>query len=269
VIINGKEYDGKTGLLIKKTTIESTPIINKKINIPTPIKAMAQKSIKHGVGLAQKVGRTMDVVCKKKFAHQTSLDKLPKQSVKTANLSSTPQTIKGVSKTKLKLPLSKTIKNKSTPTMQKKIEKKESVKEKPNESIQTKVDKKPMNKKLKIAALVFTSFFIITITGFLIYSFMPSFSVKIASAQAGIDATYPEYYPNDYSLSGPVTYVDDNILINFHSNIDDSKFTIKQSKSSWDSSAVKNLAEIEAGSDVVTTSEKGLTIFDFRLKELN
>jgi len=111
---------------------------------------------------------------------------------------------------------------------------------------------------------VFTiSLVIIFIAGYLTYLNMPSLSVMVASAQAGIDATYPEYRPDGYSLSGPITYSDGQVTINFHGNTGNSKFVIEQSKSSWDSSAVKDKINKDSKGQFVTTEEHGLTIYTY------
>lgn len=105
---------------------------------------------------------------------------------------------------------------------------------------------------------------ILLITGCIVYLNMPSLSVRVASAQAGISAGFPEYHPDGYSVNGPVTYSDGQVTINFKSNTSESKFIIKQVKSSWDSSAVRNMVNKEAKGEFITTTEKGLTIFTYR-----
>lgn len=107
------------------------------------------------------------------------------------------------------------------------------------------------------------SFIFILIAGYFTYLNMPSLSVKIASAQAGINASYPEYRPDGYSLSGPITYNEGEVAINFHANTGSSKFAIKQSKSSWDSTAVKNKVDKESKGQYITTEERGLTIYTY------
>lgn len=111
-------------------------------------------------------------------------------------------------------------------------------------------------------AFTFGAIFIV-IVGYFTYLSMPSISVRIANAQAGINATFPEYQPDGYSLSGPITYSDSEITIKFHSNTGNGKFEIKQSKSSWDSSAVKNKVDKDSKGQFITTEEKGLTIYTY------
>lgn len=111
---------------------------------------------------------------------------------------------------------------------------------------------------------IFTiSLILIAIIGYISYINTPNLSVMIASAQAGIDATYPEYHPDGYKLSGPVTYSDGQVTINFRGNTGSSKFVIRQAKSSWDSSAVKDMVDKESKGQFVTTEERGLTIYTY------
>lgn len=115
-------------------------------------------------------------------------------------------------------------------------------------------------KKINILSV---SVVLVIIAGFLVYFYMPFFSVNIASAQAGINATYPEYKPDGYSLNGPVSYSNGEVTISFSANTGGSKFIIKQSKSSWDSSAVKDKVNKDSKGEFTTTEEKGLTIYTY------
>lgn len=261
VIVNGKKYDGKTGLLIKKHAIPLAPVANKQKANLKPIKSMAQKSIKSSVALAQKVGRSMDIVRKKNSINHTPPEKTQEQTTNSPAISSGKQPTKVTAKARVK---SKSFSPKPAITKHKKTDKKETVKEKPKKAEAPKPEKTPMKKSLKVAIVSSVSFLVVISTAYLIYLFMPSLSVRVASAQAGINATYPEYRPDGYSPSGPVSYKDDAVTIDFHSKNDSSKFTIKQSKSSWDSSAVKAKAEQDASGEVTTTSERGLTIFTYK-----
>lgn len=112
-------------------------------------------------------------------------------------------------------------------------------------------------------ASIIISTVLLLIIGYFIYINMPVLSVRVASAQAGINATFPEYHPDGYSLSGPVSYSDGEVTINFRSNTNNSKFVINQSRSSWDSTAVKNQIAKDSNNSFVTTSERGLTIYTY------
>ncbi|MFZ1301077.1 MAG: DUF4367 domain-containing protein, partial [Candidatus Microsaccharimonas sp.] len=99
---------------------------------------------------------------------------------------------------------------------------------------------------------------------FAVYRFIPSVSVGIASAQAGVKASYPEYVPDGYSLNHPVTYSDGEVALKFKSNSNDNSYTITQTRSSWDSSAVlDNVVRPAAGENYITTKERGLTVYSY------
>ena len=98
-----------------------------------------------------------------------------------------------------------------------------------------------------------------------VYRFVPSVSVGIASAQAGVKAQYPEYVPDGYTLSHPVTFSDGEVSLNFKSNGNkENNYTITQTRSSWDSSAVlDNVVRQAAGENYITTKERGLTVYSY------
>lgn len=114
------------------------------------------------------------------------------------------------------------------------------------------------------AFLILVSICLLVVIGYYIYLNMPILSVRVASAQAGISATFPEYHPDGYNLNGPVSYGDGEVTISFKSNTNSSTFVIKQMKSSWDSSAVKDQVDKDSNGAVVnTTTERGLTLYTY------
>jgi hypothetical protein len=100
--------------------------------------------------------------------------------------------------------------------------------------------------------------------GYFTYLNMPNLSVRVAAAQAGVDAKYPEYRPDGYGLSGAVAYGQGEVNMKFTSNGGPQDFTLSQKKSSWDSSAVlDNYVKEKAGENYITYSERGLTIYTY------
>lgn len=96
------------------------------------------------------------------------------------------------------------------------------------------------------------------------YLNMPNWSVRVAAGQAGINATYPEYRPDGYSLDGPVGFNDGQVTIDFVANTGSSKFSLNQSKSSLDSSAVlDSIVRKKVGDKYITNQERGLTIYTY------
>lgn len=120
------------------------------------------------------------------------------------------------------------------------------------------------NRHPRALTIISISIVIAVLGAYVTYVNMPGLSVRVAAAQAGIKATYPEYRPDGYSLNGPVTFSDGQVTINFVANTGTSKFTIKQSKSSYDSPAVlDNVVRKSAGDKYITNQEQGLTIYTY------
>ena len=102
------------------------------------------------------------------------------------------------------------------------------------------------------------------IAGYLTYINMPNLSVRVAAAQAGIDANYPNYRPDGYALNGPVTYTDGRVSMNFKANAGSQNFSVNQSKSGWDSDAVlDNYVTPRATNGYIPYTERGLTIYTY------
>lgn len=105
---------------------------------------------------------------------------------------------------------------------------------------------------------------LVLVAGYFTYLNMPNLSVRVAAAQAGIDASYPGYRPSGYSLNGPVAYNHGQVSMIFGANGGPDKFELVQAKSGWDSSAVlDNYVQPKAGSDYITSRDSGLTIYTF------
>ena len=119
--------------------------------------------------------------------------------------------------------------------------------------------------KHRLAGIVFGCFALVLFGGYLTYLNVPNLSVRVAAAQAGIDASYPGYQPDGYRLNGPVAYSDGQVQMQFAANTGTNDFTLKQSKSSWDSSALlENYVREKAGDDYTTSQEKGITIYSYK-----
>lgn len=124
--------------------------------------------------------------------------------------------------------------------------------------------KSKLRPRQRIVAVLSATFAVVLLGGYFTYLNMPSLSVRVAAAQAGIDANYPNYRPDGYALNGPVTYSSGRVSMNFKANGGSSAFTIAQSKSGWDSSALlDNYVSPRAGSNYVPYTEQGLTIYTY------
>ena len=103
----------------------------------------------------------------------------------------------------------------------------------------------------------------LVIIGCLILFYLPTVSLHIAGARANIDASYPEYHPDGYKFKGPVSFKSGQVSITFTANTGNTKFTINQTKSSWDSSAVRDMVNIDSKGEFIATEEKGLTVYTY------
>jgi hypothetical protein len=116
----------------------------------------------------------------------------------------------------------------------------------------------------RMLSVASASLALLLLGGYFTYLNMPSLSVRVAAAQAGVNASYPSYHPDGYSLNGPVAYTQGEVKMKFASNAGPQNFTVSQSKTSWDSSAVlDNYIKGKAGDNYITYDEHGLTIYTF------
>jgi len=123
---------------------------------------------------------------------------------------------------------------------------------------------KRVKKHPRFLSIALASLALLLLGGYFTYLNMPSLSVRVAAAQAGVNASYPEYRPDGYSLNGPVAYTQGEVSMKFASNGGPQNFTVSQAKSNWDSSAVlDNYVKEKAGDSYITYNERGLTIYTF------
>lgn len=123
---------------------------------------------------------------------------------------------------------------------------------------------KRTKKHPRLFSIASASLALLLLGGYFTYLNMPSLSVRVAAAQAGVNANYPEYRPDGYSLNGPVAYTQGEVSMKFASNGGPQNFTVSQAKSNWDSSAVlDNYVKQKAGDSYITYNERGLTIYTF------
>ena len=106
-----------------------------------------------------------------------------------------------------------------------------------------------------------TSAACVGVLGYFVSLNLPSISVRVAAMQTGIEASYPNYIPRGYQLSGVSTGDSGAINITFTGE-NNASFALVEEKSSWDSAALEsNYAKPEWGEDYTTVREQGVTIF--------
>ncbi|OIP85817.1 hypothetical protein AUK57_03105 [Candidatus Saccharibacteria bacterium CG2_30_41_52] len=280
VTINGQKFDGVSGLPIGKPALNGPAIAHTIANASdihsitqkskTLYRSATQKPASHTAPMLRKVGRSMDIARNKNVAHFAPLKIAQPETQIASRLATKQQPDIGPSRH----PLAAKVDNMRMVQQQKpvaakpsKIIKEEAIAEAFNklaehqtiENKKTKHRSKQLNTFLLIVSVV-----LLVAIGYFIYLNIPILSVRVAGAQAGISATFPEYHPDGFSLNGPVSYSDGEVTISFKSNSNNSKFVIKQIRSSWDSSAVKNQVSKDSNGAVVnTTTERGLTLYTY------
>lgn len=275
VTINGRIYDAVTGLPLEKKAVK--PALK-----PSPAKTPADKRASHVEATAVHASPQRSQTLHRRAAKKPGLAKRPKpgqhmdisRSSKVARFA--PHPVAAEIKKQASTP---DLKPKTHPLAYKALARtakpaavlsSKQVKEAAISAALAKPSPKPVKeKRFKLGwsrkFTIITACFIILILGAaLTYFNMPSLSVSFASAQAGINATYPEYRPDGYHLDQPVTFSDGEVTLKFASNSADNGFVITQTRSSWDSSAVlDNVVKKATGDNYVTTQERGLTIYSY------
>lgn len=120
--------------------------------------------------------------------------------------------------------------------------------------------------RTKMASLVFGSLALVMLGGYMTYLNAPNLSVRIAAAQAGIDASYPNYHPDGYSLHGPVAFNSGEVSMTFVANANkEVSYLVQQSKSDWDSMALlENYVKGQSNGDYATSQLNGKTIYTYK-----
>ena len=121
--------------------------------------------------------------------------------------------------------------------------------------------KKARRKPSRHLSVASAALALVLLGGYFTYLNMPSLSVRVAAAQAGVEATYPSYRPAGYRLDGPVAYSEGEVSMKFASNSGPQNYTISQKKMNWDSSAVEQDVSDKTGGSYTTSTSGGLTIY--------
>jgi hypothetical protein len=118
-----------------------------------------------------------------------------------------------------------------------------------------KAERKASRTRRRFAAptIVTAALAVLILGGYFTYVSMPSISVRVAAARAGVDAHAP-YTPNGYSIDGPVAYAPGSVTINFKSNGGGNGYSLIQQNNTWGDGVVldslvenSDYAKLEAG----------------------
>ncbi|CAN5391911.1 hypothetical protein BH10PAT4_BH10PAT4_1450 [soil metagenome] len=271
VTINGQQYDSITGLPVaggssEARTKRTTPAASIHASLQrskTLVRRVTKKPLPISGHKPKHPGQTMDIARSSKIVrfapHPVSQPMPTVVSKPDLRVASHPM-------------LTKAKKHHAMKTAAKQPPVSKSSQDIKNEAIAAALAKPPVKQARKrfyqrhprAITIVSLSVVIALLAGYFTYVNLPSFSVRVAAASAGIDATFPEYRPDGYGLSGGPQWSDGQVTLNFVANTGTSKFTIKQVRSSWDSPAVlDNIVRKKVGENYITNQEKGLTIYTY------
>lgn len=274
VTINGQSYDARTGLRIVKP-VAKKPGANQKPASADIIHSSTQRSQtlnrlvtkkptpKNPPTRPKSIGRSMDIARSTKITRFAPhpIPKPPKPAAKSDDIAPTKHPIAAkVAKARQAAPKSITS---STPKSSKEI-KEQAIEEAINRPKPKQAKKKSFfSRHPKSINIISLGVVLLVIAGYLTYINLPSLSVRIAAIQANVDATYPGYHPDGYSTDGPARYSEGEVTINFKANTGDKRFTIKQTKSTLDSTAVREQVNQASKGAFSATETNGLTIFTY------
>ena len=279
VTINGVIYDVQTGMPIKKAPVTATHFTTTDSQHSQHVHHTTQKSTTLNRTTVKKTAPAPI----KHAAHATTTQKSPAISRFAPHPTGVKQTVKkparhmdigpvahplAVSAHK-KMQAAKQAPAAVAPTSTVKpshIIKKEVISEAldkaPHHNAPAKRVKQP-RKHSRHLSIASASLALMMLAGYFTYLNMPNLSVRVAAAQAGFNATYPGYHPDGYRV-GKVAYTDGQVGIQYLANGSSQGFTVKQEKSTWDSSALlANYVEPASHGGYIPHSEQGITIYVF------
>lgn len=272
VTINGQQYDALTGLPVGRSSDQLETVAVKPANAgaihgalqksQTLIRRTTKKPIAKPTDVRRTPGRSMDIARSDKIARFAPhpVKPAPKKEVEIPDVKPQPHPI--AQKAQQKQAVVSAPVATAQPTL----------KQTKNDAITAALAKPAVKSKKRTLykkhprffSIVTVSVIIALLGAYLTYMNLPSWSVRVAATQAGIDATYPEYRPDGYRVDGPVTFSDGEVTIPFGANTGTTGFTIKQVKSSWDSTAVlDSIVRKKVGEEYITSQERGLTIYTY------
>jgi len=280
VTINGRLYDAATGMPVKKAPARKT--VERPASAPaagvhattersqTLNRRVAQKKTTAAPARKPQSGRMMDVARSPKVARFTP--PAPKAEPKKAASAPVVPDRKPVAHPMAERAVARTAATQPAKVVSAEVTK--SLKEIKNEEIEKALAADTPKQKVKkqgawakhsrkiVASIAIVG--VLIVGGYVTLVNLPALSVWVASSQAGIKATYPSYSPDGYSLSQPVSFSDGEVTLNFVSNGGGGGYVIRETRSSWDSTAVlENVVKKAAGEDYATTNDSGLTIYTF------
>lgn len=291
VKINGRTYDAVTGMPVanKKVAAKKAPA-QKSASVTKPSRPQAKKPEAPAASIHRRQQRSQTL--QRRIVKKPEAIKKPSSSKKHMDISrspmvskfaSHPQAVKKtVSQAKTSSPdkravshpmaakatkrqeISRRVTKALTAKQTKDAAITEALKPQPIKKDKPKKERRQLSKKWRRLSFAIASVVIVLAAAAVLYFTVPNISVGIAGQQAGINASYPGYTPDGYRFKQPIQYSDGEVVLEFTSRSGPTGYTITQSRSSWDSSAVlDNAVKPAAGDNYTTVTERGLTIYSY------
>lgn len=126
---------------------------------------------------------------------------------------------------------------------------------------------KKLRRGTRFASFSTAALALILLGGYLTYLNMPNLSIRVAAAQAGVDASMPGYHPDGYRFNGPITFANGQVTLQYKTNGGPHGYSLVQKESDWDSQAVLDNYVLDAsGGKYNIHSTQGLTVYTFDSK---
>jgi len=295
--LNGYKYDAKTGAMLGKADTYQTPSLPKSIDgfnrrsRNQPVKTLSSKKPSPSQNVHQKTSRSKTLMrhTVKKPDTQKSTDQI-ESPLQKRTLAPTPQRIERANQSNLSPHVSKfssasttvaPMKVREAPSPQAapiKAEEKrallplspfdmalQNAKSHEQKHINSTSFRKKITKRLRVSprAASITAGIAVMIFGGIFFAnqYMPSLSVRLAAARAGVEAQIPGYRPSGFSLSGPIEYSTGQITLQYQSNSDDRSFRVVQKKTDWNSQSLLDNFIAAEDKSFQTFQDKGKTIY--------
>ncbi len=124
-----------------------------------------------------------------------------------------------------------------------------------------------ISRRARWSSVVTTCVALVLLGGYLTYINIPNLSIRVAAANAGIDAQLPQYQPGGYRLHGPIAYSNGEVEIRYQENGGNGGYSIIQKSSDWDPTAtLDNYVKPDSNDDYEIHSVQGLTVYTYGQK---
>ncbi len=114
----------------------------------------------------------------------------------------------------------------------------------------------PVKASLAVASVVLAA-----MGAYIWYANYPKMAVKIAGSRAGLAASYPNFLPSSYKLSGAVAYGSGEVTYKLSSPSAPGPLTVTEHQTSWDSKSLDENFVKGQSDNASTVNSQGLTVY--------